>query len=99
MSALRLLRVLIHLFRGLATCALVFPLIDEAGRRARIKMWAAETRELLAETAIEAGVEALRFHPDGSRLLVLGEDGAVRSWNFASQDEVSRTGVRERGPR
>jgi len=37
--AIRLLRVLIHLFRGLATCALVFPLIDEAGRRARIKAW------------------------------------------------------------
>lgn len=37
--AIRLLRVLIHLFRGLATCALVFPLIDDDGRRARIKAW------------------------------------------------------------
>lgn len=35
----RLLRVLIHLFRGLATCALLFPLIDEAGRRAHIRKW------------------------------------------------------------
>ena len=39
MVAIRLLRVLGHLFRGLATCALVFPLIDGAERRARIKAW------------------------------------------------------------
>ncbi|HYD60645.1 MAG TPA: lysophospholipid acyltransferase family protein [Noviherbaspirillum sp.] len=39
MLVFRLLRVLIHLFQGLVTCALVFPLTDEAGRRARIKTW------------------------------------------------------------
>jgi 1-acyl-sn-glycerol-3-phosphate acyltransferase len=37
--AIRLLRVLIHLFRGLATCTLVFPLINDEGRRAHIKAW------------------------------------------------------------
>lgn len=42
MPVIRLLRVLIHLFRGLATCALVFPLIDEAGRRARVKAWSVQ---------------------------------------------------------
>lgn len=46
MPVIRLLRVLIHLFRGLATCALVFPLIDEAGRRARIKTWSVRLVEL-----------------------------------------------------
>ena len=39
MAAFRLLRVLLHLFRGLATCALVFPFIDEAGRQAHIQRW------------------------------------------------------------
>jgi len=39
MIVLRLLRVLLHLFRGLATCALLFPLTDSAGRQAHIKRW------------------------------------------------------------
>ncbi|HEY0845984.1 MAG TPA: lysophospholipid acyltransferase family protein [Noviherbaspirillum sp.] len=39
MAGFRLLRVVLHLFRGLATCALVFPLIDEAGRLRRIRAW------------------------------------------------------------
>lgn len=39
MLVFRLLRILAHLFEGLATCALVFPLIDEAGRRVRIRKW------------------------------------------------------------
>lgn len=39
MVAFRLARVLLHLFRGLAICALVFPFIDAAGRLAHIKRW------------------------------------------------------------
>jgi len=39
MLALRLLRVLLHMFQGLATCAFIFPLVCEASRQALIKRW------------------------------------------------------------
>jgi 1-acyl-sn-glycerol-3-phosphate acyltransferase len=39
MIAFRLLRVVLHLFAGLLTCALVFPRVDAAGRTARIHRW------------------------------------------------------------
>lgn len=46
MTGFRLLRVALHLFRGLATCALVFPLVDEAGRLRRIKVWSGKLLSL-----------------------------------------------------
>lgn len=39
MIAFRLLRVVLHLFAGLAICGLIFPFVDEAARKARIKTW------------------------------------------------------------
>ncbi len=39
MAAFRLLRIVLHLFAGLATCALVFPFIGAPARIARIKRW------------------------------------------------------------
>jgi 1-acyl-sn-glycerol-3-phosphate acyltransferase len=39
MLAYRLLRVLLHLLRGLLTCAIVFPWIEAEGRRRRVKRW------------------------------------------------------------
>lgn len=39
MIALHLLRVVLHLFQGLATCALVFPLAGPAMRERRIRNW------------------------------------------------------------
>lgn len=39
MVGFRLLRVLLHLCQGLAICALVFPFIQEEGRRRHIKRW------------------------------------------------------------
>jgi 1-acyl-sn-glycerol-3-phosphate acyltransferase len=41
MIAYRLARVIIHLFVGLWTCALVFPWTDFAGRERRIRRWSA----------------------------------------------------------
>lgn len=41
MHWLRLLRVILHLFAGLATCAFGFPLLDAAARRRRIQRWSA----------------------------------------------------------
>lgn len=39
MAAFRLLRVMLHLFAGLATCALVFPFIGAPARTAHIRRW------------------------------------------------------------
>ncbi|NEX64470.1 lysophospholipid acyltransferase family protein [Noviherbaspirillum galbum] len=39
MPVLRLLRAVLHLFEGLATCALVFPFLGHDARQARIKSW------------------------------------------------------------
>jgi 1-acyl-sn-glycerol-3-phosphate acyltransferase len=44
-SGLHLLRVMLHLLQGLATCALVFPLAGPAMRERRIRNW---SRKLLA---------------------------------------------------
>ena len=39
MLAYRLLRLALHLCAGLATCAFIFPMLDAAGRQARIRRW------------------------------------------------------------
>jgi len=57
MIAWRLLRVILHLLAGLATCALVFPLTDTGGRQARIKRWSFRLLQL-------CGVR-LEVSPDG----------------------------------
>lgn len=60
MLAFRLLRVVLHLFRGLATCALVFPLIDEVRRHGHIKRWSARLLDL-------CGVHLQVLHPHGTQ--------------------------------
>ncbi|WP_334188817.1 lysophospholipid acyltransferase family protein [Noviherbaspirillum sp.] len=40
MIAYRLLRIIVHLFAGMATCAFIFPRLDAAGRQDRIRRWA-----------------------------------------------------------
>lgn len=66
MTAIRLLRVLLHLCRGLAICALVFPRIDGARRRAHIGRWSVQLLtlcrvrvELLREQGATAAPRAL----------------------------------------
>ncbi|HJV75532.1 MAG TPA: lysophospholipid acyltransferase family protein [Noviherbaspirillum sp.] len=68
MSALRLLRVLVHLFRGLTICALVFPWIDAAARQSHIKRWSIK---LLALCRVK--VEVVHDHgaPDAARALIV----------------------------
>jgi 1-acyl-sn-glycerol-3-phosphate acyltransferase len=60
MVTLRLMRVVLHLVRGLVTCAVVFPWIDEAGRQGRIKRWSAK---LLALCRVELEV----LHDQGAQ--------------------------------
>ncbi len=46
MIVYRVLRVLLHLFRGLATCALVFPFIEATGRQQHVKGWSVKLLSL-----------------------------------------------------
>ena len=46
MPVLRLTRVVLHLLRGLATCAMVFPFVDAAGRQMRVQRWSARLLNL-----------------------------------------------------
>lgn len=53
MIALRLLRVILHLFQGLATCALVFPFAGTQAQHRLIRNW---SRKLLALCKVEAKI-------------------------------------------
>lgn len=39
MIAFRLLRVLLHLFKGLTICAAIFPFVEQSGRQAYVQRW------------------------------------------------------------
>jgi 1-acyl-sn-glycerol-3-phosphate acyltransferase len=54
MLAFRLLRVLLHLFIGLAICALLFPWVDATRRAVHIRRW---SRDLLALCRVEVHIE------------------------------------------
>lgn len=66
MIAFHLLRVVLHLFIGLATCAFVFPLIDAAGRQRCIKRWSIK---LLALCGVQ--VEIKTNAPPAPRALIV----------------------------
>lgn len=68
MAAYRLLRVLLHLFRGLMIGALVFPRLDPAGRRAQVQRWSAR---LLQLCRVEVHVVHARGAPDAPRALIV----------------------------
>jgi 1-acyl-sn-glycerol-3-phosphate acyltransferase len=68
MIAWRLLRVVLHLFAGLLTCALVFPLLGAAGRRVRIERW---SRRLLALCGVTVEVVAASDASPASRALIV----------------------------
>ncbi len=61
----RLARVVLHVVRGLAIVLLRFPMLDAAGRRARIAWWAAKTLRLLGMR-----LEARGTLRPGAKLLV-----------------------------
>lgn len=68
MAAFRLLRVVLHLFQGLATCALVFPYIDEARRLRHIKVWSGK---LLALCRVDVLVLHERNAQPAKRALIV----------------------------
>lgn len=68
MVVFRLLRVLVHFSQGLVICALVFPLIDTAGRRAHIKRW---SNKLLAICRVQLHVIHDHGAQDAPRALIV----------------------------
>jgi len=60
MPVFRLLRVVLHLFQGLVTCALLFPLIGAAARLGHVKRWSARLVAL-------CGVEVEILHEQGAQ--------------------------------
>jgi 1-acyl-sn-glycerol-3-phosphate acyltransferase len=89
-------RVTLHVFQGLATTALVFPLIGVARRQALIRRW---SRQLLRMMRVDARVEGL---PEGGlpgNLLIVANHiswldifvvHAVRPSRFIAKAEVKR---------
>jgi 1-acyl-sn-glycerol-3-phosphate acyltransferase len=68
MIAFRLLRVVLHLLQGLLTCALVFPLLNAAGRNASIHRW---SKKLLALCGVRVEiVRAAGTQPASPALIV-----------------------------
>jgi len=65
MIGLRLLRVILHLLQGMATCAFVFPLAGPALRERRIRNW---SRRLLAICGVRLVVRGAL--PDSPALIV-----------------------------
>ncbi|HJV83643.1 lysophospholipid acyltransferase family protein [Noviherbaspirillum sp.] len=68
MVAFRLLRVVLHLFRGLAICALIFPRTDAAGRQNHVRRW---SRELLALCNVAVQIRHAQGVPDAPRALIV----------------------------
>ncbi|MES2298903.1 MAG: lysophospholipid acyltransferase family protein [Pseudomonadota bacterium] len=59
LSVLRLLRVTLHIFAGMATCAIVFPWIGSAARNARIRRWSGQLIAMCGVSVTQAGEPAL----------------------------------------
>jgi 1-acyl-sn-glycerol-3-phosphate acyltransferase len=52
MIVLSMLRIVVHLLRGLLTCALVFPLVDAEGRARRIRNWSVDLLAIFRLTVV-----------------------------------------------
>ncbi|HJV88132.1 MAG TPA: lysophospholipid acyltransferase family protein [Noviherbaspirillum sp.] len=68
MLAFRLLRVVLHLFKGLAICALVFPRIDAADKQRHVRRW---SRGLLDLCRIHVEISHGRDVRDAPRALIV----------------------------
>ncbi len=92
--AFRLLRLLLHVLRAVLVAALIYPFVDRASRRRRLKAWSAGLLRLLAVH--------LRVHgtpPDGGTVLIVGNHvswldifavNAVRPTRFVAKSEIRR---------
>ena len=66
----RALRLVVHLFRGMAICAFIFPLIDASGREGHVRRW---SRQLLGICGIQVVVRQAQglTEPLPSRALIV----------------------------
>ena len=60
MFVFRLLRLIAHLFKGMAVCAFLFPFTSEKGREAHIRRW---SRKLLRICGIAIKIEHYHILP------------------------------------
>ena len=72
MIAFRLLRVVLHLLQGLATCALVFPLVGEEMQSRLNRNW---SRKLLSLCKVEASIAYADGAAMASRALIWAVPG------------------------
>jgi 1-acyl-sn-glycerol-3-phosphate acyltransferase len=90
-AAYRLLRCGLHIGRGMAICALVFPFIDAAQRMAHVGRWNTRLLDLLGITVRASGIPN-----DGATLFVANHVSwldipviiSVRSMRFVSKSDV-----------
>ncbi len=68
MVAFRLLRVALHLFQGLAICALLFPLIGAAEKQRQVRRW---SRGLLDLCRVQVEIRQGRDAGDAPRALIV----------------------------
>ncbi len=68
MVVVRLLCVVLHLFRGLATCAFIFPMIDSARRQTHVRRWSSK---LLALCRVAIQIRHEQGAPDAPRALIV----------------------------
>lgn len=71
MAGLRLLRLILHLFRGLATCALIFPWIDHSGRQGHIRRWSQALLRICGVTVHVHPKPGERSDMEASRALIV----------------------------
>jgi WD40 repeat protein/serine/threonine protein kinase len=64
--------------------------VNSGPRETLVKVWTVATREVTAEFTHDGGVEALIFSPDDTKLLALGHDLAIRTWDVQTQKLVLR---------
>lgn len=68
MSVLRLLGLILHLLRGLATCAFLFPFADRKQREGLIRRW---SQALLHICGVELRIRSERGAGDAARALIV----------------------------
>lgn len=70
---------------------------NEGRRRTIVKVLALPGREITAVFPHDGGVQSLAFSPDGAKLLTIGQDLAVRVWDFGTKQLTLQTQVKRQG--
>ncbi len=63
--------------------------VATAGLDGQVKLWDANTYQLIATLGHGSPVYSVSFHPDGSRLAAGSSDGLIRIWDIATHSQVA----------